>query len=221
MNKAILLLSGGLDSLVSLGLSKATGQYDVKLAITFDYGQKTAEAEIATSEKICKYYNIEHKVIKLDWLKDITQSSLVVDENRNNSDEITSLWVPNRNSLFLNIAACFCDSLGIKYIIFGANKDEADLFTDNTEDFRYKISDTFKFSTIVQAEVVAPLINYTKDDIVKIAVKHSIPLELVKSCYYSNTKHCGECKSCIFLKQALIANNCEYYIDILFDKNEN
>ena len=65
--KAIILLSGGLDSLVSLGLSKSSDnvKYSLKLALTFDYGQKSAEYEIAASRKICEYYNIEHNFLNI------------------------------------------------------------------------------------------------------------------------------------------------------------
>ena len=75
MTKSIILLSGGLDSLVSLGLTKE--KLNVTLALTFDYGQKSAQKEIEASAKICEYYNIEHKILKLDFLKEITNTALV------------------------------------------------------------------------------------------------------------------------------------------------
>ena len=79
MTKSIILLSGGLDSLVSLGLCKE--EYNIELAITFDYGQKSAKSEIASSELICKFYNVQHKIIVLDWLKDITHTALVSEKD--------------------------------------------------------------------------------------------------------------------------------------------
>lgn len=225
-NSAIILLSGGLDSLVSLAYSQKQAKYDIKLALTFDYGQKSVKSEIDASKKICEYYNIKHQVIKLDWLKEITTTSLVSDKKVPDTDFLTSqsaasVWVPNRNSLFLNIAACFCDSFGFKYIIYGANKEESTNFPDNTEEFREQISKTFKTSTRVQPSVVAPLINCNKDDIVRIAVEDSIPLELVRSCYNSGEKHCGKCESCYHLKKALLANDCKDYVKILFGENED
>lgn len=226
MNKSIILLSGGLDSLVALGYSKTKTDYNVELALTFDYGQKAVKEEIKTSKDICDYYNIEHKVIKLDWLKEITNTSLVSNDNVPNTgfktvESAKSVWVPNRNALFLNIAASFCDSYGYKYILFGANKEESVIFPDNTEEFRAQVTKCFETSTLVKPVVIAPLINYNKGDIVKIAVENSMPLNLVRSCYNSGEKHCGECESCNYLKNALLKNNCNEYIKLLFEENED
>lgn len=226
MTKSVILMSGGLDSLVTLGYSKKHTNYNVELALTFDYGQKSLKNEIEASKKICEFYNIEHRIIKLDWLKEITNTALVSDEvipteEFSTQDSCNAVWVPNRNALFLNIAACFCDSMGFDFILYGANKEEAGTFSDNTEEFRTQISKLFESSTHQHPQVVAPLINYYKDDIVKIAVEDSMPLEYVRSCYNSGDKHCGECESCYYLKKALIANNCEEYINILFKRDEN
>lgn len=225
MNKSIILLSGGLDSLVALGYSKSHTDYNVELALTFDYGQKSVIQEIEASKKICEYYDIKHQIIKLDWLKNITKTSLVSgvvpNDGFQTKSSAASVWVPNRNALFLNIAACFCDSFGYNYILFGANKEEAGTFSDNTEEFRSQISKVFTSSTRVKPKVIAPLINYNKDDIVRIAIEDSVPLELVRSCYNSGEKHCGKCESCFYLKKALIANHCDKYVDMLFEKNEN
>jgi len=218
-NKSLILLSSGLDSLVALGMCRE--EYGIELALTFDYGQKSAKYEIENSKKICEYYEIEHKIITLDWLKDITNTALVSEkdvpfDNFGTKDSAKSVWVPNRNGLFLNIAAAFADSYGYNYIIFGANKDEGATFPDNTEQFRADITEVFKSSTLQKPEVIAPLINYTKDDIVKIAIEKSIPLEYVRSCYTSSVTHCGKCESCNHLKNALLKNNFYDYVKILF-----
>ena len=102
------------------------------------------------------------------------------------------------------------------FILYGANKEEAGNFPDNTEEFRTQISKLFLTSTQVQPKVIAPLINCSKDDIVRIAIEHSIPLDLVMSCYNSIDKHCGKCESCYHLKKALIANNRDDIIEKLF-----
>ncbi len=218
-NKAIVLLSGGLDSLVSLDIAR--DDIDVSFAITFDYGQKSLLREIQASKKICEFYNIKHEVIKLGWLKDITSTSLVSDKEipQGIQSSSNSVWVPNRNGLFLNIAACFCDSYGYDAIIIGANKEEGQTFPDNSKEFIDKINEEFKYSTKKQPSVIAPLINLDKNDIVKQAILRSVPLEFIHSCYNGNDKNCGHCESCTRLKNALIANNDKKYIGILFDEN--
>ena len=221
MNKSIILLSGGLDSLVSLGLKKE--ELNVSLALTFDYGQKSAEQEIEASEKICEYYKIEQKIIKLDWLKNITQTSLVSDKDIPTGNELDnpensakSVWVPNRNGLFLNIAGSFADSYGYDFILIGANKEEGQTFPDNTQEFINAINKEFEFSTQKSPKVVAPLINSDKNDIVMLALRHGVPLELTRSCYQGGAKHCGICESCTRLRHALEANHDTHYIKLLF-----
>ena len=212
-------MSGGLDSVVAAGFPQ--NEYNIELALTFDYGQKAAKNEIKAAEDICRYYNIRHQVIKLDWLREITHTSLVSNDeipvqNLGTKESAKAVWIPNRNGLFLNIAASFADSFGYDYILFGANKDESGTFPDNTEEFREEISKVFETSTLKKPKVIAPLINYTKDDIVKIAIENDIPLNLIWSCYGSGKYHCGECESCRRLKNALITNQKEDYI--IFEK---
>ena len=217
--KSIILLSGGLDSVVALGVFRE--EYNIELALTFNYGQKSAANELYASKKICEYYNIKHKIINLDWLKEITSTALVSEkeipqDNLGTNDSAKSVWVPNRNSLFLNIAASYADALDYDYIIFGANADEGETFPDNTEKFRTEISKVFEYSTLKKPMVLAPLINKHKDDIVKIAIENKVPLEFVRSCYSSQAVHCGKCESCLHLKKALINNNAYDYLNLLF-----
>lgn len=217
MSRGIILLSGGLDSLVSLGLAKE--KYGISLALTFDYGQKSAKKEIETSSKICDYYKINHKVINLEWLKEITHTALVSDDDlpeEMNEKSAKNVWVPNRNGLFLNIAGAFADGEDYDYIVIGANKEEAGTFPDNTEEFIERVNAEFEFSTQKHPKIVAPLINCDKNDIVKLALENKIPLQFVHSCYAQGEKHCGKCESCQRLKNALKANNDEYYIKELF-----
>lgn len=221
MRKSIILLSGGLDSLVCLGLCKE--DYNIALALTFDYGQKSAFKEIEAAKKLCGYYNVEHKVIKLDWLKEITETALVSGESLpegidNPESSARAVWVPNRNGLFLNIAASFADSGNYTHIILGANKEEGATFPDNTKEFADSVTAEFAYSTLARPVVLVPLINYDKNDIVRLALKNSMPLDLVQSCYSSAKKHCGRCESCTRLKNALIHNGDSKYLDLLFEE---
>lgn len=217
MNKSIILLSGGLDSLVSLDYAK--DEYNIQFAITFDYGQRAAKKEIEAAKAIADYFNIDHKIIEIPWLEEITETSLVntskdlpalssgeLDNPEKTIESAKNVWVPNRNGLFLNIAACFADSINFTHIIFGANKEEGTTFPDNTQEFIDKINESFEFSTLVKPKVFAPLINLNKTEIIKLAFEIEAPLNLVRSCYTDEKKHCGKCESCLRLKRALEAN---------------
>lgn len=205
----LVILSGGLDSTVSLAALK--DEMEIKLAITFDYGQKAKINEITSSSHIAKFYGLKHKVIELPWLKEITNTALVnqnenipePDITKDTTEAMKAVWVPNRNGVFLNIAASFCDSMDIDYIIFGANKEEAGTFPDNSKEFLEEINKSLNYSTLKKAEVIAPLIELEKVDIVKLGKKFNIPFNLIMSCYNSIGKHCGRCESCKRLKNAL------------------
>lgn len=135
--KAIVLLSAGLDSTVSFMAIRQ--KYEVRLALTFDYGQRAAKSEIEYSRKICERYGVVHQAIKLDWLAAITNTALVNREAEIPSLDIGELdsvlgrtletanavWVPNRNGVFISIAAAFAESFGADLIVTGFNAEEA------------------------------------------------------------------------------------------------
>ncbi len=212
--KALILLSGGLDSVVSLALLQ--DKFDFCYALTFDYGQKSFKKEKDSSERIAKYYNIQkHEIIKLDWLRNITQTALVSKqevpdiqtENLDNlsivSQSMKNVWVPNRNGVFINIAAAYADSFKIDYVVIGANKEEAVTFTDNSEQFIVDVNEALESSTNYDVKVIAPLIDMDKNQIVKKAIELNVPLKDIYSCYNAFEKHCGKCESCSRLKRAL------------------
>lgn len=211
MNKnVIILLSGGLDSLVSVAL--LTSQYNIIKALHINYGQKPAKKEFEACQDICQYYNIELEVLNLDWYEKISNIS---QENIRSTNE-KSYWLPNRNGLFLNIAASYADALNCKYIAIGANKEEAQVFSDNSIEFVNCATKLFETSTQDKVNVIAPLINYDKKEIISKALELNTPLELVWSCYDDKEKHCGICPSCVFLKNALINNNKQELVNKLF-----
>ena len=228
MNKAIVLLSGGLDSVVSLSVIKE--KCTEIIALTFNYGQKSYLAEKKAVEQVSQYYKIENKVIDLDWLSVISTSSLTTKDtipyiSKDNLDNISiaqntakSVWVPNRNGLFVNIAACFAEAYNYDTIIIGANKEEGTTFKDNTIKFVNAINTSLENSVNSKIKLVAPLINMTKEEIVNIAIQQNVPLELIHSCYISEEKHCGFCESCQRLKRALEQNRRTDIIEKIFEQ---
>lgn len=205
MTKAIILLSGGLDSLVALDI--AIKKIDNISALFFDYGQKACDEEYVAAYNISKKYSIELIKIKLPFLKEITKNSLVC-ENENNFNDLKSVWVPNRNGLFINIAASYCDALDCDYIIFGANKEESRDFADNKKGFIEVLNDCLEYSTLKHPKIIAPCADMTKVDLVNYMIDNNLDFDLIKSCYQNfektNKKHCCECMSCKLLYNAIL-----------------
>ena len=217
MSKGVILLSGGLDSLVSLHIALKT--IDVTLALCFNYGQKAYEEEYLAAKEISKHFKIELKTLELPFLAELTKNALTDDLN-SSFDDFSSVWVPNRNGLFLNVAACFCDKLNLDYVIFGANKEEAQKFSDNSVDFISQADLFFKYSTQIHLKAMAPCQNMNKIEIINYAIDNALPLNLIKSCYNSkknsNKKHCGECMSCKLLYNGIIKSKNPELIKELF-----
>ncbi len=206
MNKTgIILLSGGLDSLVSLDIARK--KCTITRALTFDYGQKAFHEEKLAAIEICKYYKVQNEIIELPFLKKMLNNALT-NPNNDELDNFNSVWIPNRNGLFLNIAASYCDNYNIDYIIFGANKEEARDFDDNSKDFVEIADNFFKYATLKNPQVYAPCIDMDKTAIVNYAIENNTPLKFLKSCYNSkentNKKHCGKCMSCKLLYNAIL-----------------
>ncbi|MFC1478237.1 7-cyano-7-deazaguanine synthase QueC [Candidatus Margulisiibacteriota bacterium] len=206
MNKSIAILSGGIDSTVSMHIAAEKGE--VILALTFDYGHKAAAREITAASRIAEYYKVEHRVIELPWLKEITQTSLVHAEKevpKPQREELDTekafetaqaVWVPNRNGVFINIAAAFAEAIDAGYVITGFNAEEAIAFPDNSMSFIDSIKKSLSFSTLNKVKVVSYTQAVSKSGIVKLAEEKNIPIWLCWSCYLGGDQPCGQCESC-------------------------
>ncbi len=205
--KSIVLLSAGLDSTVNFYESIQT--FNTVLALTFDYGQRAAPNEIATAKKICELYGVHHQVIQLPWLQEVSKSSSLTNSEKEiptDSVNITSLaasnesaksvWVSNRNGLFLNIAACFAEQLAADKIIVGFNKEEAATFPDNSADFITAANRALSYSTQNKVQVESFTIAMNKKQIVQHGRSLGADFDLMWPCYFSGETICGQCESC-------------------------
>ena len=212
--KSLILLSGGLDS--SYNLAVASKNKELKLAITIDYGQKSASKEIEASIKLSRAYKIPHRIINIPWLKEISKSSLTQLKKKIPSPDISNfqetkksaknVWVPNRNGLFINIAAPYAEALKIDEIIVGFNKEEAGTFPDNSLRFLDAINNSLRFSTIKKIRVKSYTKNFVKKQIVKKAIEIGLPLDLIWPCYGGGDCICKKCESCKRFLAALSLN---------------
>ena len=204
MKKAIVLFSGGLDSTTCLYWALDKG-YACE-ALTVSYGQRHIR-EVRAAAQIARKLGVkQHSVIlNLPWL---TASSLVDKQqiipdqpiSEITNGQIPSTYVPGRNLMLLSVAASLADATGAGAIIAGPNAIDFSGYPDCTPDFFAAADKAINLGTALGVkqgiEVLAPLMNLTKTDIVKLGAKLGVPFELTWSCYNGGEKPCGHCDSC-------------------------
>lgn len=212
----VVLLSSGLDSTVNFYEAMSRKNSKVSLCLTFNYGQRAAKKEIENAKKQCEAFNVSHKVIDLKWFSDFTNTSLVstkmkvptqvkIESLKESQESAKAVWVPNRNGIFLNIAAGFAEGLGASNIIVGFNKEEAETFPDNTQEYLETLNAAFEHSTANKIKVKCYTTDLDKTQIVKRAKELNVNFNLVWPCYFGGEKICGECESCSRYLRALKA----------------
>ncbi len=225
--RAIALLSGGLDSTVSL--ADALTRHAVVKALTFDYGQRAAQSEIRASRALAAYYGLDLEIVELPWLAAMLPQALsrhadTAPERTRPQDGAVSettrrVWVPNRNGVFINIAAAYAEAMDAPIILFGANADEAAGFPDNTQAYRDAVNRSLTFSTLSHVQVETPLGGCSKKAIIKRGKALNVPLDLIWSCYEGGLEHCGVCPSCVLLRDALAESGEPVYLSFLSEES--
>ncbi len=215
--KSVVLLSSGLDSTVNFYEALAQDRAGVVLCLTFDYGQRAAKKEILNSKKQCELNGIPHKVVDLKWFSEFTNTSLVssqmdvptdvkIESHADSVQSAKSVWVPNRNGIFLNIAAGFAEGIKADSIIVGFNKEEGATFPDNTQEYLDSMNEAFRFSTSNQIKIKCFTTDLDKTQIVKRAKELGVNFDLIWSCYFGEDQMCLKCESCLRYQRA-VRNN--------------
>jgi 7-cyano-7-deazaguanine synthase len=215
--KAVSLLSGGLDSSTLLGYL-VSQNYSI-VALSFNYGQRHRR-ELRAATEIANYYKVEHRIMSVD-LRQIGGSALTdsIDVPDINVDsigkDIPPTYVPARNTILLSIALGLAEVVDARKIFIGANSLDYSGYPDCRPEYFESINKTFNLATKATVEgrsisVEAPLLNFSKADIVRLAEKLHVPLELTWSCYRGGKKACGTCDSCkLRLKGFMEANSVD------------
>lgn len=207
MKKALILLSGGLDSTVMLALAIQAG-YTCH-AISFDYNQNH-RIELEAAKAVSAYYGISHQIIQIDP-SPFKNSSLVnaghVPMHRSidqmNEEGIPSTYVPARNTIFLAYAMGFVELLGIEAIYFGVNKMDRSSYPDCRPEYLKAFQQLLDVAIQQTDEkpkpkLMTPLAEWNKVDIIRQGQHLEVPLHLTISCYSpSSGQACGQCDACI------------------------
>jgi 7-cyano-7-deazaguanine synthase len=223
--KTVVLLSGGLDSVVNLKAALDRGE--VVRAVTFDYGQAALANEVRAASETADRLGVAHSVIGLPWYRDIIANPLMGKGEvagyraglpQDPAAFLKEAWVPNRNCVFLSIGGAYAEALGADGVVVGLNAEEAEVFPDNSLGFLEKMNGVLGVSTLSRVKAISHTIRMTKAEIVKFGLEISAPLEGIYSCYKASADHrmCGVCQSCVRLRQALRANGALERFDARF-----
>jgi 7-cyano-7-deazaguanine synthase len=203
MKKAVVISSGGLDSTTCMGIALRDGH--IPYPLTFDYGQRH-RIEIEKAKEVARFYQAkDHRIIKLDFLKDFGGSALTDEKievpTEGVTDEIPVTYVPGRNLLFLSIATSYAEVIGAEAIYIGVNALDYSGYPDCRPEFIKKVEEVIALATKVGVEgasiqIKTPLIDLTKADIIHQGIELGVPYHLTTSCYNGLEEACGKCDSC-------------------------
>jgi 7-cyano-7-deazaguanine synthase len=202
--KAVVLLSGGLDSATTLFFAIQQGYRP--LALIFDYGQRHRK-EIVCAKRIAKLAGCPYKIVSIafPWKGSaLVDRAMAIAKKRSFTrmqETIPSTYVPSRNIIFLSFAASFAETIGAQAIFIGANAIDYSGYPDCRPKFLNAFQTMLSCGTKAGVEkkaikIYAPLLRKTKQEIIGLGMKLHVPYHLTWSCYQGKQKPCGVCDSC-------------------------
>lgn len=208
--KAVVLLSGGLDSATSAAIAMADG-YEV-IALSFRYGQRHSK-ELEAAHSVAQCLGItEHHIIDVNlslWGgSSLTDETMIIPDEGVIPHQIPSTYVPGRNTVFIAIALSLAEARGATAIYLGINAVDYSGYPDCRPEYLQAFQHLANLSSKVGIEgkppqLIAPLVNLSKVDIVRRALELNVPIEKTWSCYQGGESPCGVCDSCRIRDEAL------------------
>jgi 7-cyano-7-deazaguanine synthase len=222
MTRAIVLLSGGMDSLVCT--AKAVAECDELNFLHFSYGQRTAVREQACFEALVRHYQPKrHRHIDYKWLSEIggsalTDSSMEIPSHED-SKGIPVTYVPFRNATFLCAAVAWAEVINANCIYIGAVEEDSSGYPDCREVFfdAFKQLITTGSKAANTIEIRTPVLHLNKAEIVQLGMELNAPFVHSWSCYANNDAACGVCDSCRLRLKAF--NKAGYEDPITYSKD--
>lgn len=207
MSRAIVLVSGGMDSLVCAA-SAAKNCEEVNF-LHFSYGQRTQARELTSFEALVNHYHPHRaRIVDYHWLSEIGGSSLTDTSMEINiqgiSEAVPNTYVPFRNATLLCAAVAWAEVIDADSIYIGAVEEDSSGYPDCREsffkDFSSAIASGSKKGASIQ--IVTPVLHLSKMEIVKLGMELQAPFHLSWSCYIDNLEACGMCDSCLLRLKA-------------------
>src|SRR5438045_452767 len=213
--KAVVLLSGGMDSCVSTAIARERhGARNIAL-LHAGYGQRTQRRERRAFEEIADFYGApERLVVQLDHFRAIggsalTDEKIAVPENElgapgPHGSAIPVTYVPFRNAHFLSVAVSWAEAIGAGAIYIGAVAEDSSGYPDCRPEYYKVFQELIRVGTRpeTEIEIVTPVIALKKSEIIRKGMEMGAPLHLTWSCYQNEEEACGVCDSCLLRLRA-------------------
>lgn len=201
--RAIVLMSGGLDSAVALYWARSRG-WDVG-TIEFEYHDRPEHERRASSGLRRSSGITDSIVVPIPFVREAAD---IPERERAGSDlgGAPQGYIPARNLIFYSLSAYYAEITGARYIVGGHNRTDFESFPDAGKAFWEQLNQLLKIAiwshAQVQTEIILPLIEMDKAGVVRLGIELGVPFELTWSCYYNAAQPCGACESCIERAQA-------------------
>lgn len=213
--KAVVLLSGGMDSCVSVTIARARHGAENLALLHAGYGQRTQRRERRAFEEIADFYSVsERLVVQLDHFRAIggsalTDERIAVPENElgvsgPQGSAIPVTYVPFRNAHFLSVAVSWAEAIGAGAIYIGAVAEDSSGYPDCRPEYYGVFQELIRVGTRPETriEIVTPVIQMKKSEIIRKGLELGAPLHLTWSCYQEEEMACGVCDSCLLRLRA-------------------
>lgn len=213
----VVLLSGGMDSVTAF--YDAAERHEIRAALSFHYGAKHNDQEIACAALHCARLGVEQRVVRLDFIAESFQSHLLqgggeIPKGHYEAETMKQTVVPFRNGIMLSIAAGFAESVGAEALVIAAHAGDHAIYPDCREDFMQAMADAIRLGTYAEIQVQRPFIAMSKADIARRGAALGVDFAQTFSCYVGGAIHCGECGTCVERREAFqlagLADPTEY-----------
>jgi len=205
--KVIVLVSGGMDSVVAL--YHAHKQYEVVAGLSFNYGSKHNHQEIPCAAWHCDRLRIRHRVVTLDFMENLFKSSLLrggakIPNGHYEEKTMQQTVVPFRNGILLAIAGGYADSIGAQGVVIAAHAGDHTIYPDCRKEFMDAMNEALKLGTYGHIQVLGQFVNLTKSWFVSRGHELGVDFTKTWSCYKGDAIHCGVCGTCVERREAFI-----------------
>lgn len=219
MAKALVLLSGGMDSTVALYWARQ--HHEVVGAVSFDYGSKHNAREIPLAVWHSTHLSIPHETVALPFVNGLFQSDLLksggeIPDGHYADDNMKRTVVPFRNGIMLAIACGLAESQEAEALVIAAHSGDHAIYPDCREPFMQAIGDAMREGTYARVDLLRPFIAMDKTAIARLGGELGADLGRTWSCYKGLELHCGTCGTCVERREAFILagmNDPTVYMD--------